>query len=422
MGGLAPWSTGRVAPPSSRCRTASRTARARTSRARRPRRSCARPGSTWTAGSSCPTSGRRSSAALRELAADHGLVVTTGGTGFGPRDVTPEATKDVIEREAPGLAELMRAAGLAHTPMAALSPRGRREHRRHADRQPAREPEGRARGSGGGPAGAAARGGAAAGSTGAHPTGHAAESRRRRIASAAPGTVTITAVKQIGAPPCPVGARIVIGPGGPLEGTLGCAEFDAAAVQAARDALAADPVAPHTATFHHDLGDIEVFVEPHPPPPALVIVSATPVAVELLRLAHGLGYRTSLVESQDRAGDAGASRGGGRGARDGRRARRSTRRPTSCSPITTLPASPSRSRRCCDRRSGSSASWAASVTWGPTSRRCAGWGSPTRISRASGRRSGWTSEAGRRRRSRCRSPPGSSPPVPVAPADGSTRR
>jgi xanthine dehydrogenase accessory factor len=110
--------------------------------------------------------------------------------------------------------------------------------------------------------------------------------------------VTITAVKQIGAPPCPVGARIVIGPGGPLEGTLGCAEFDAAAVQEARDALEADPVTPHTAMFHHDLGDIEVFVEPHPSPPVLVIVSATPVAVELLRLAHGLGYRTSLVESR----------------------------------------------------------------------------------------------------------------------------
>jgi len=49
------------------------------------------------------------------------LIVTTGGTGFGPRDVTPEATAEVIDRPAPGLAELMRAAGLAHTPMAALS-------------------------------------------------------------------------------------------------------------------------------------------------------------------------------------------------------------------------------------------------------------------------------------------------------------
>jgi molybdopterin adenylyltransferase len=49
------------------------------------------------------------------------LVLTTGGTGFGPRDVTPEATTAVIDRSAPGLAELMRAAGLRKTPMAALS-------------------------------------------------------------------------------------------------------------------------------------------------------------------------------------------------------------------------------------------------------------------------------------------------------------
>ena len=59
---------------------------------------------------------------LHELAADGpALVVTTGGTGFGPRDVTPEATRAVIEREAPGLGELMRSAGLAKTPHAALS-------------------------------------------------------------------------------------------------------------------------------------------------------------------------------------------------------------------------------------------------------------------------------------------------------------
>lgn len=49
------------------------------------------------------------------------LVLTTGGTGLGPRDVTPEATALVIEREAPGLVELMRAEGLRHTPLAALS-------------------------------------------------------------------------------------------------------------------------------------------------------------------------------------------------------------------------------------------------------------------------------------------------------------
>ena len=49
------------------------------------------------------------------------LIVTTGGTGLGPRDVTPEATDEVIERPVPGLGELMRSAGLKHTPMAALS-------------------------------------------------------------------------------------------------------------------------------------------------------------------------------------------------------------------------------------------------------------------------------------------------------------
>ena len=49
------------------------------------------------------------------------LVFTTGGTGFTPDDVTPEATRAVIEREAPGLAEAMRAASLRHTPMAMLS-------------------------------------------------------------------------------------------------------------------------------------------------------------------------------------------------------------------------------------------------------------------------------------------------------------
>ena len=49
------------------------------------------------------------------------LVLTTGGTGFAPRDVTPEATRDVIEREAPGLAEAMRGASLAITPHAMLS-------------------------------------------------------------------------------------------------------------------------------------------------------------------------------------------------------------------------------------------------------------------------------------------------------------
>ncbi len=49
------------------------------------------------------------------------IILTTGGTGFGPRDITPEATLQVIEREAPGLAEAMRAASLSITPHAMMS-------------------------------------------------------------------------------------------------------------------------------------------------------------------------------------------------------------------------------------------------------------------------------------------------------------
>jgi len=60
-------------------------------------------------------------AALVDAAARHPLVVTTGGTGLTPRDVTPQATRAVVDYEVPGLAEAMRAAGRASRPMAELS-------------------------------------------------------------------------------------------------------------------------------------------------------------------------------------------------------------------------------------------------------------------------------------------------------------
>ena len=59
--------------------------------------------------------------AIHDATSGARLVLTTGGTGFGPRDVTPEATALVLERESPGLTHLMMSKGLESTPTAALS-------------------------------------------------------------------------------------------------------------------------------------------------------------------------------------------------------------------------------------------------------------------------------------------------------------
>lgn len=59
--------------------------------------------------------------AVRELAREADVVLTTGGTGVAPRDVTPEATLDVVERVAPGIAEALRADSIAKTPHGLLS-------------------------------------------------------------------------------------------------------------------------------------------------------------------------------------------------------------------------------------------------------------------------------------------------------------
>lgn len=60
-------------------------------------------------------------AAIEALAATNAVVLTTGGTGFTPRDVTPEATRTVLDREAPGIAEAIRADARTKTPHALLS-------------------------------------------------------------------------------------------------------------------------------------------------------------------------------------------------------------------------------------------------------------------------------------------------------------
>jgi molybdopterin adenylyltransferase len=68
-----------------------------------------------------PDERERIAAGIRELAREARLVLTTGGTGVAPRDVTPEATRDVLEREAPGIAEALRADSREKTPHGLLS-------------------------------------------------------------------------------------------------------------------------------------------------------------------------------------------------------------------------------------------------------------------------------------------------------------
>jgi molybdopterin adenylyltransferase len=297
--------------------------------------------------------------ALMDLAGMAELVVTTGGTGLGPRDVTPEATRAVIEREAPGLPEVIRADGRAKTPMAVLSrgvagvvkgalvlnlpgspkavtqslegilpvlthaldliaghtahdsdsggSHGHGEHEHgtgedhanvsHEHDAPAEHaheghehasPEEHGPGSRDATS-SAPKGGARDRVGGWDITGALADRVRR-----GEDALLATAVRTFGAPPCQPGQKLLLGAGGPLAGTLGCSEFDDAVTEETAELLRGG--SPAVRTYKHDLGSVEVLLEPYKKGPRLVVVAATPVALWLLRWGRDLGYSPVLVE------------------------------------------------------------------------------------------------------------------------------
>lgn len=286
--------------------------------------------------------------ALANLAEHNDLVLTTGGTGLGPRDVTPEATLAVIERQAPGFAEAMRADGRAKTPMAILSrgisgvlkdalvvnfpgsPKACREglevvlplfghamdlitgYTAHKDGPPqessrpgevnleGKKPDSHDHSnSSDGPDRAVADPSptaAAPSSDRADPAWDVTSTLARRIESGE-DSLLATAISRQGAPPCSVGQKMLLGPGGPLTGTLGCSDFDTAIASEAAQVLVSGVSTVRTLT--HDLGTIEVYLEPYTRKPRLVVVGATPVALWLLRWSRDLGYEPVLVEDRE---------------------------------------------------------------------------------------------------------------------------
>jgi molybdopterin adenylyltransferase len=295
--------------------------------------------------------------ALRRMAAAANLVVTTGGTGFGPRDVTPEATGAVLTREAPGLAETMRAVGRQVSPMAIISrgrtgvvgealvlnlpgsPKGAVEsletvmgvvphvlellsgHTQHVQAEVA-TPDSEGLAEAGEEGGHDHAGHKHGHEHGGHDHGDAsademaaAKERQAQDSLAGigigPSDVTLdlarhlaggqqvllaTAIRTDGAPPCQPGQKLLLGAGGPLSGTLGCSEFDVSAAADAAGVLATGR--PLLRTYHHDLGSVEVYLEPYLHRPQLVVLAATPIALWLLRWGKDLGYETVLVESR----------------------------------------------------------------------------------------------------------------------------
>lgn len=287
--------------------------------------------------------------AMVELAERNDLVLTTGGTGLGPRDVTPEATLAVIERQAPGFAEAMRADGRATTPMAILSrgisgvrgeslivnfpgspkacreglqvvlplfghaldlitgntqhaggppkPKDRPGHNEDATGKPAGHVHHHSHNGGGErpPSPAPEAPASPSPPDQADPAWEVTSTLARRIEQGE-DSLLATAIRRDGAPPCSLGQKMLLGPGGPLTGTLGCSDFDTAVAGEAATIISGGVST--VRTLEHELGTIDVYLEPYTKRARLVVIGATPVALWLLRWGRDLGYEPILVENR----------------------------------------------------------------------------------------------------------------------------
>lgn len=107
--------------------------------------------------------------------------------------------------------------------------------------------------------------------------------------------VVATVVKIDGEPPSRPGAKMLMTRTTAIAGTLGCSEFDTAALADA-NAIATGG-SPQVHTYRHDLGSIDVYLEPYAGAPTLLVFAATPIARELVRWAPEVGFRTVLADS-----------------------------------------------------------------------------------------------------------------------------
>ena len=110
--------------------------------------------------------------------------------------------------------------------------------------------------------------------------------------------VLATVIKAGGDPPSQPGAKLLMTRDAAIAGTLGCSEFDTAALADAPGI--AEAGSPQTRTYRHDLGTIDVYLEPYVAAPTLIVFAATPVARALVKWAPEVGFRAVLVETASR--------------------------------------------------------------------------------------------------------------------------